>query len=219
MTTTIALAGQKGGVGKSSISIHLAAHWHSKGLRVLLADCDAQASCITWAEVAAEHGHNVPPVIALGDNLRADLGRLGEGYDVVVLDLPGRIGKRQGAAMMVSDLVVLPSGPSTPDVWALAESAEIVNDARGIRPDLRACVVLNRRGNNTESRSARDALAAVGFPVLEASLGQRVAFSEALAAGLGVTAYAPRDAASSELVALANELSALAALEVASHVA
>lgn len=209
MATIIAIAGQKGGTGKSTVAVHLSAHWHSKGRRVLLVDADAQGSALTWSEVAAEQKHDVPPVTALGDNLRQALPAIAEGFELVVIDLPGRVGKRQGAALMVADLVLVPTGPSTLDVWALAETAEVIEEARAIRPELAAAVVLNRRGRTTESRTAPETLATAGLPVLDASLGQRVPFSEAIAAGQGVTTYAPSDAAAAELVALADEVDAL----------
>jgi len=209
MATIIAIAGQKGGTGKSTVAVSLAAYWHSKGKRVLLVDADAQGSALTWSEVATENKRNAPPVIAIGDNLRQDLPAIAEGFELAVIDLPGRAGKRQGAAMLLADLVVLVSGPRTLDVWALAASAEVVTEAQAVRPDLLAAVLLNKRGNNSESRSARDALASVGLPVLEASLGQRVPFSESLAAGQGVTTYAPRDPAAAELAAVAVEVEAV----------
>lgn len=104
--------------------------------------------------------------------IRQDLPAIAEGFEFVVIDLPGRVGKRQGAAMMVADLVIVVSGPSTLDVWALAASAEVVTEAQAVRPKLLAAVLLNKRAHNTESRAARDALASVGLPVLEASGSQ-----------------------------------------------
>lgn len=209
MATIIAIAGQKGGTGKSTVAVSLAAYWHSKGKRVLLVDADPQGSALTWSEVATENKRSAPPVIAIGDNLRQDLLAIAEGFELVVIDLPGRVGKRQGAAMMVADLVIVVSGPSTLDVWALAASAEVVTEAQAVRPSLLAVVVLNKRAHNTESRAARDALASAGLPVLEASLGQRVPFSESLAAGQSVTTYAPRDPAAIELEAMAIEVEAV----------
>jgi chromosome partitioning protein len=156
MAIIIAIAGQKGGTGKSTIAVSLAAYWHSKGRKVLLVDADAQGSALTWSEVAAENKRKAPPVIAIGDNLRQDLPSIAEGFELVVIDLPGRVGKRQGAAMMVADLVLIVSGPSTLDVWALAASAEVVTEAQAVRRNLLAAVVMNKRAHNTESRAARD---------------------------------------------------------------
>lgn len=210
MPTIISIAGQKGGAGKSTIAICLAAEWHSQGHRVLLVDADPQGTAITWAEVASEQGREVPTVIAMGDNLRQQLPQAAEGFDIVVIDCPGRkSSKRQLGAMVLADIILLPCGPSTPDVWALAESVELVNEVRELRPEVQAAVVLNRRTATTEGRTAREVLSGVGLPVLAAALGHRVAYSEALAAGAGVTGYSRGGAAASEIRVLSDEIDEL----------
>lgn len=211
MTFILAVAGQKGGTGKSTIAISLAAEWHARGLRVLLVDADPQATAATWAEVAAELERSAPAVVSLGDNLRRDVPKLATGYDVVVIDAPGRAaGARQVGALLVADVVALPCGPAAPDVWGLTGSADAVREAMALRPELRACVVLNRADRSAMSRQAHEALAGVGLHVLERSLGARVAFAEALAAGQGVTGYASGSVAAHELRQLVDELEELA---------
>jgi len=211
VTFILAVAGQKGGTGKSTIAINLAAEWHRQGLRVLLVDADPQATSATWAEVAAELERAAPAVVSLGDNLRRDVPKLAEAYDVVVIDAPGRAaGARQVGALLVADVVALPCGPAAPDVWALTGSVGAVREAMALRPELRACVVLNRADRSAMARQAHEALAGVGLPVLERSLGARVAFAEALAAGLGVTVYAGGTVAANELRQLAAEIESFA---------
>lgn len=205
MAHIVSIAGQKGGAGKSTLAVHLAEEWHTRGHRVLLVDADPQGTAQTWADVADEAGADRPAVVAMGDGIRRDLANVAESYDIVVVDLPGRAAKRQIGALMLSDLVLLPSGPGTADIWALAASAEMVNEVSELRPDLRAAVVLNRRANNTESKQARDSISAVGLTTLGASLGQRVAFSEALAAGKGIGRYAAGTTAAYEFRKLVDE--------------
>ena len=213
MAIVVAIAGQKGGTGKSTVAVNLAAHWHERGLRVLLVDADPQGTSATWADVAAEQGHPAPPCVQAGDSLRRDVPTLGAAFDVVVLDVPGRAaGARQVGALLVADVVVLPCGPSAPDAWGLAGSVEAVRQAQELRPDLLARVLLNRADRTAMARSAHDALAAVGLPVLARSLGARVAFAEAVAAGRGVTGYASGSIAALELRQLADELEQLAGL-------
>lgn len=202
----LAMAGQKGGAGKSTLAIHLAAEWHRQGRRVLLVDADSQGTALTWAEVAAEREIPAPAVIALGDNLRAQLPGLADAYEITVIDTPGRAGKRQAHALLVADLALLPCGPSTPDVWSLGPSLEVLEEIRSLRPELYAALVLNRRTRTAEGHAAREALEGTGLPVLAAEIGARVAFSEALAAGLGVTSYAPASPAAAEVQALALEI-------------
>jgi len=138
------------------------------------------------------------------------LDRLTAGHDLVVIDCPPRHGEIQRSALMVSDVAVLPCGPSAADAWALATSIELVTEAQTVRPSLLACVAITRKqGHTAIGKGARDALEASGLPVLRAELGYRVAFQEALGAGLGVTAYAPHDAAAVELRAMFDELLAI----------
>lgn len=211
----VSVAGQKGGSGKSTIAIHLAAEWHRRGQRVLLVDADPQGTALTWGEVASEAGIPAPDIIAVGDNVRATLPSVASSYDVVVIDCPGRkASKRQVGALLISDVAVLPCGPSTPDVWALAESVEVVEQVLQLRPDLHVGIVINKRTQTVEGRTARDALEGLPFPVLRVQLGQRVAFSEALAAGRGVTSYAGGSPAAVELRRLADEIEDLTAVEM-----
>jgi chromosome partitioning protein len=208
----IALTGQKGGVGKSTVAIALAAELVARGRSVLLVDADPQGTARTWGDVASEAGHAIPSIVAMGATMhRPDqLPKVAAGYDVVVIDCPPRHGEIQRSALMVADVAVLPCGPSAADAWALTTSVDLVNEACALRPDLRACIVITRKqGRTALGRSAREVLTASGLPVLGTELGYRVAFAEALGAGLGVTAYAPRDPAAAEVRALVDEVLAL----------
>ena len=206
----IAMVGGKGGVGKSTLSVCLGAEWHQRGKRVLLVDLDPQGSVMTWAEVAAEAGNETPDAVALGDNVRKALPGLARDYDVVVLDCPGRMAKRVAGALMVVDMAVMPCSGSTTDVWAVSETVEIVEQASELRPSLVAAIVLNRIQSTTNmGRTAREALSEVSPVVLRTTIGQRIAFAEALAAGQGVTTWAGGSLAALELRRLADELEGL----------
>jgi chromosome partitioning protein len=213
----VAVAGQKGGVGKSTVAVCLADEAACRGLSVLLVDADPQGTARTWGEVAAENAQTFkrpsayvePTVVAMGETMhRPDqLPRLAAGFAHVIVDLPPRQGAVQRSALMVADVALLPCGASAADAWALGSSLDMVREAQTIRPDLRAVVCLTRKqGRTTLGQGARDALAAGGLPILAAELGFRIAYQESLAAGVGVTRYAPKDAAAREVRALLDEL-------------
>ena len=205
----LALAGQKGGAGKSTVAISIAAELVARKRKVLLVDADPQGTARTWGDVASEAGHPLPTIIAMGATMhRPDqLPRVAGGYDHVVIDCPPRHGEIQRSALMVADAVLLPCGPSAADAWALASSVELVTEGRALRPELAASIVITRKQVNTAlSKGARDVLAQSGLPVLATELGYRVAFAEALGAGQGPTTYAPKDAAAAEVRALVDEL-------------
>jgi chromosome partitioning protein len=208
----IVLAGQKGGVGKTTAALCLATEAIERGLSVLLVDADPQGSARTWGDVAAEVGRKAPTVVAMGATMHRDgqLRRVADGYDLAIIDCPPRHGEIQRSALLIADLVILPCGPAAMDAWALAASVELVSEARGVRPDLPAYVLITRKqGHTALGKGARDVLVTSGLPVLRSELGYRVAYQEAIAAGQGVGTYAPRDAAAGEIHALYDEVRAL----------
>lgn len=195
----LAVANLKGGVGKSTLALNLAATLHNAKHRTLLVDTDGQGTCRTWAAVAAEAELDGPPVVAVdGRSLRRDLARVSEGFDVVVIDTSPRLGAEVRAAMLASDLVLLPVVPGAADVWALRETVAVLDEAREMRPELRVGIVLNRASRTTLTGVTRTALDDLKVPLLGA-LGDRVAFGEATAKGLGVVKYAPSSKAASEI--------------------
>lgn len=207
----LSFAGQKGGSGKSTTAIAVAVELVERGHRVLLVDVDPQGSVKRWGDVAAlEGGEHVPTVTALGAGLHRHLPPLAASYDHVLLDCPPRHGELQRAALAVSDLAVLPCGPSAIDAWALAESVDLVREARAHRPELAAVVLITRKLPRTViGARARHALVELGLPVLEQEITLRVTYQEAPAAGRGPTTYDPPSAAAREVRALATELLAL----------
>lgn len=200
MAVTIAFSSLKGGVGKSTLTLNVAACLHRAGHRVLVVDADPQGTCSAWASRAAELEHDGPPVVAMtGAALRRDLAKVAEGHDVVIVDSPPRMGTEARAAMLAADLVVLPVTPGAADVWAARETVAVLEDARGLRPELRAVVVLNRADRTALARMASKAIEELGLPALEVTVSQRVAFGEATLAGLGVVDYAPSSDAAREV--------------------
>lgn len=212
MATVIALCGQKGGSGKTTLAENISSELLARGHRVLLVDSDPQGSARTWAEVASEGGHPSPTVVGMGADLHksSQLPKLLEAFDWVVIDSPPRHEEVHRAAMMMADLVLVPCGPGAHDIWALSETTALVETAQRTRRELKAGVVITRKVASTSiGKGAREALEG-GLPVLKSELGFRVAFQEAPAVGLGVTGYAPTSEAADEVRALVDEVMELA---------
>ena len=208
----VALSGQKGGVGKSTTAVCLAVAALERGSRVLLVDADPQGTVRTWGEIAVERGQLVPTVVAMGAAMHkpGQLRAVAAAYDMTFIDCPPRHGDVQRSALMVADVVALPCGPSAADAWALTASLDVVNEARAMRDELLACVLITRKQRRTAlGAGARKVLEASGLPVLETELGYRIAYQEALAAGRGITTHCARDAGTREVFQLLDELEAL----------
>jgi chromosome partitioning protein len=139
--------------------------------------------------------------------LHEQLSALCGGADLVVVDLPPRHAEIVRAALMVADVVLLPSNGAAADVWSIAATARLVAEARKVRPSLDVRIVLNRiRSRTAIGRDARRVLASLGLPVLATELADRVAFQESMAAGTGPTVFAPTSAAAVEVRSLVDEI-------------
>src|SRR4051812_7845809 len=101
----IAIANSKGGVGKSTLSVHLAAWLHQQGHRVTLADCDTQQSSSEWIREAA------PGIVAVQldnpDTILNELPVLNQETDFVVADGPGSQTETSRALLLRADLAIV----------------------------------------------------------------------------------------------------------------
>lgn len=202
----IGVLNQKGGVGKTTLSVNLAASLARTGARVLLIDADPQGSALDWA--AAREGEPLFSVIGFPrPTVHKDIAQLGQGYDHIVIDGPPRVTDLARSAIMASDVVLIPVQPSPYDIWAAAEVVKLIEEASVYKENLKAVFVVNRKIANTAiGRDVGEALASYPVPVLAASVTQRVVFAEAVAQGLAVHEIDQEGPAATEIEAVAAEL-------------
>ena len=202
----IGILNQKGGVGKTTLAVNLAAALQRQGGRVLLIDADPQGSALDWA--AAREG---PPLFAVVGLPRAtvhkEIAVIGQGYDHIVIDGPPRVTDLARSAIMASDLVMIPVQPSPYDIWAADEVVKLIAEARVYKENLKSVFAVNRKIANTAiGRDVGEALAAYPLPVLKAFVTQRVVFAEAVAQGKSVFEIDQEGLAAKEVQAVLDEL-------------
>jgi chromosome partitioning protein len=219
----ISLASKKGGGGKSTVSVALAAEWQSRGLRVALIDADPQQTSLTWSKVAAQTGNPRPVTVGMTDGQLHEAGgarELARDYDVTIIDCPPANAPNLRSALLASDLVILPVAPSPTDLWSLANSIELVKEAARFQPELRGAVLINRKDPRTSiGRVIREALQDCGLPTLESELCNRVDYPESFGLGQGPTTYKRGGLASLEVQKLAQEIEELTGLRGVSDAA
>ena len=206
MGTIVALTNSKGGVGKSTVAVHLAAWFHERGRRTALVDGDAQGASSLWLHEA------VPdiPVLRLQtpDEILDQVPRLAAQSDTLVIDGPAGLSEVTRAVLLVARLALLPCGPSVLDLRAVQEALRVVNQAQRIRGGPPAAVLVPNK-LQVQYRLTQELLATVpslGVPVL-GGLRLRQAFADAAGQGTLVWRLGPKGlAATEELLSLFEEL-------------
>jgi chromosome partitioning protein len=209
MPKVIAVLNQKGGVGKTTLAVHLATALARNEHTVLLLDADRQGSALDWA--AARRGQPLFPVVGLPKNsIHKELLVLAGNYEYVIIDGPPRVYDVARSAIMASDLVLIPVQPSPYDVWAAKEIIDLLDEAAVYKPLLKKFFAINRKISNTAiGRDVVDALSDYPVPALDSAICQRVAFAESATQGLTVYDLDPDMPASHEMNRLAAEVQGL----------
>ena len=175
----IVIANSKGGVGKSTIAVHLAAWLHKQGYSVTLADCDTQQSSSVWINEA------VPGVkavrIADPSEILNELPALRKEADFVVADGPGSQTETSRALLLRADLAIVPCKASMLEVRALAKATEVLRQSQDIRSgNPKAVIVLTMVGRNYRlTKDMKDAAAALDLPLASRALILRQIYADA----------------------------------------
>lgn len=201
----ISFLNQKGGVGKTTLSVNTAACLANRGRKVLLIDADKQGSASTWASLRDENAFQV--VAMPRENLAKDVLKLAADYDFTVIDGPPHAEGIARACIIASDFVALPIEPSGLSTWASDLTVRQIREAQVFKEGLKCGFVVSRKiGNTVIGREIRAMAAEAGIPVLVADIEQRVAFAESLTMGKSVFEWSAGSAAAREIENLTNEI-------------
>ena len=210
----ITVGNTKGGVGKTTLAVSLAISRALSGRDVWLIDGDRQGTAQTAISIRAESG--VSPGIACATypdvpTLRSQVRQQATKFDDIIIDAGGRDSTALRAALVLSDVLLVPFAPRSYDVWALGDMASLVDEARSVRDGLRSVAVLNLADPGSNSADNEEAAAAVAdvpqFEYLATPIRRRKAFANATGAGLSVQEMKPMDKkATDELNALEKAL-------------
>ena len=160
----ITVGNTKGGVGKTTLAVNLAIARALTGRDVWLIDGDRQGTAQAAISIRAEAGHT--PGIACatypdGPTLRAQVQQQACKFDEVIIDAGGGDSTALRAALVLSDVLLVPFQPRSYDVWALNDIAALIDEARSVRDGLRCYAVLNCADPGEASTDNTEAAAAV----------------------------------------------------------
>lgn len=203
----IGILNQKGGVGKTTLSVNLAGELVRRGGRVLLIDADPQGSALDWSAARGDRDPLFPVVGLPRPTIHKEIGRLVVGYDHVLIDGPPRVSDLARSAIMASDSVLIPVQPSPYDVWSAGEIVKLIDEASAFKELRKTVFVINRKIVNTAiGRDVAEALSGFPIPVLKSVISQRVIFAEAAASGQVVHEIDPRGPAAREIDQVMDEI-------------
>ena len=204
----------KGGVGKTTLAVNLAIARALAGRDVWLIDGDRQGTAQMAISIRADAGHT--PNIACasypdGATLRAQVKHQAAKFEDIIIDAGGRDSTALRAALVLTDVLIIPFQPRSYDVWALNDMAVLIDEARSVRDGLRAVAILNCADSGDVSIDNAEAAEAVAdYPQLEylaTPIRRRKSFANAAGQGLSVLEFKPTDKkAVHELNTLINEL-------------
>lgn len=201
----ISFLNQKGGVGKTTLSVNVAGCLARQGHRVLLIDADKQGSATTWASLREDAPFQV--VSMARANMARDALKLAQDYDHTIIDGPPHAEEIARSCIVASDFVALPIEPSGLSTWASDLTVRQVKEAQEFKPALKCGFVVSRKiGKTVIGRDIRNMAAEAGLPILGSEIEQRVAFAEGMTMGQTIFEWAGDSNAAREIEYLTKEI-------------
>lgn len=202
---TIVCFNQKGGAGKTTLSVHLAVGLSLRGFRVALIDTDEQETASKWAAQAPEARPFEPAIFSLSAHeggVHRQIRKHIDDYDFMVVDCPPALRSQAPAsAMLVAQLALIPVIPAPADMWATAAAKELAQKAKVMNEGLIIRTVPNMI---QRTKLADDVMAVLAedeeIPTTNAKLGSRSAFRECQLLGTSVHAVASKNSPAVEEV-------------------
>ena len=201
----ISFINQKGGVGKTTLSVNVAAALAEQGYKTLLIDADKQGSATAWASLRDETPFVVNSMAR--ENMAKDAMKMAADYEFTIIDGPPHAEEIARSCIIASDLVVLPIEPSGLSTWASDLTVRQIREAQSFKETLKCGFVVSRKiGKTVIGREIRDLAQDAGIPILNTEIEQRVAFPESMTVGQTIFEWAPHSAAVREIKKLTKEL-------------
>lgn len=208
----IAVANQKGGSGKTTISMHLAGAFSRRNHKILVVDADLQGTATRWAASADDDTPFPGSVVGLSaanNKVHREVKKFIEDYDYIIIDCPPAADSPiPQSALLIADLVLVPLIPSPLDMWAAVGIRQVIDDVTVINETLKARLLLNQcQPNTTLAQESLEVLPEFGIDLAESVVRHRQVYRQAAVFGQTVYDFGSKaKAAIEEIDKLADEV-------------
>lgn len=199
----ISVLGQKGGSGKTTISLNLARGLQLSGANVIVIDTDKQGSSRDWHST---NEGSLFPVIGMdrANTLDKDIKNLGN-FDIAIIDGSPQLKDMAIACVKVSNVILIPIQPSQLDIWATSDLLELISERKQINADLKVAFIVNRQISGSKAKKEiKEILAGTGYKFFDNSTNQRMDYINTIANGK--TVFESSGKAKEEMTLIVNEL-------------
>jgi len=181
MSVIISIAHQKGGVGKTTLSMNLAAFYTRQGINTALLDADMQGSIYNLVEALKDRPGFEPFKVFSAEEV-PDFSKLEElEYDLIIIDTPPYLSDRLPSIFDHSNFVLVPCKASPLDIQAIGGTLPLIQEAQERNENLTAGIVINMGITNAKfTADCREALGQYDFPILENEIMNRTKFASSI---------------------------------------
>lgn len=220
----VPVVNEKGGSGKTTIALNLAFKFAEQGIDTMLVDADPQRSVETLIDYRVKNGLELPftSVSRTGDSLAKEVRNLAKKYDSVIIDTGGRDSKEMRQALLVSNIVIIPTIITSGfDQAVLNKMLNLLGDTLVMNENLKTLIVNNKASTNPmlQSKISKfvDFLKEVNLPenvkLAKTTLYEREIYKNVVFSGKSVIELDSENKAKDEINALYNELLEFASKE------
>jgi chromosome partitioning protein len=211
----ISVVNQKGGSGKTTLSMQLAGALARRGNKVLVVDADPQGTATRWAASADDEKPFPASVVGLSaasTKVHREVKKFVLDYQYIIIDCPPAADSPvPQSALLVADLALVPIIPSPLDMWAAVGIRQVIGSIGDINEDLTPRLVINQlQPNTTLAKEALEVLPEFGIDLCETYMRQRQVYRQSAIFGQTVHDFGAKAvAAVEEVEALTDEVMAL----------
>ncbi|PSB03115.1 ParA family partition ATPase [Merismopedia glauca] len=208
----IAVVNQKGGAGKTTVSMNLAGSFANRSHKVLVVDADPQGTATRWAASASDDQLFPASVIGLSaanTKVHREVKKFIDDYDWIIIDCPPAADSPvPQSALLIADLALVPLIPSPLDMWAAVGIREVIHNVSGINETLKARLVLNQyQGNTSLAKEALNILSEFGIELCQTRIASRQVYRQSAVFGRAVQGFGAKGKeAIDEIESLTDEL-------------